>query len=62
MEINLSSSSSFFVFLFIVSALIGTSVSQSTDCNGILVSYSYTGGKQIPPNDTTNQPYRFGFD
>ncbi|KAL1223704.1 COBRA-like protein 8 [Cardamine amara subsp. amara] len=28
-------------------------------CNGVFVSYTYSTGSQIKPNDTKNQPYRF---
>lgn len=28
-------------------------------CNGIFLSYTFTLGRKIPPNDTTDQPYRF---
>ncbi|KAB2056692.1 hypothetical protein ES319_A11G120000v1 [Gossypium barbadense] len=28
-------------------------------CNGIFLSYNYTGGHAIPPTDPTNQAYRF---
>ncbi|KAK4776960.1 hypothetical protein SAY86_005648 [Trapa natans] len=61
MENNFSPNSySFFIFIFVVFALIGISASQSTTvCNGILVTYTYIGGRQLPPNDTSNQPYRF---
>ncbi|OWM71150.1 COBRA-like protein 7 [Punica granatum] len=31
----------------------------SDACNGIFLSYSYTGGAQIPPTDPVNQAYRF---
>lgn len=31
----------------------------ASGCNGIFLSYNYTGGFPIPPNDTANQPYRF---
>ncbi|KAL3717652.1 hypothetical protein ACJRO7_009139 [Eucalyptus globulus] len=46
-------------------ALLDASVSQNlgppaaSGCNGIFLSYNYTGGFPIPPNDTANQPYRF---
>lgn len=34
--------------------------SPSSDaCNGIFLSYAYTGGAQIPPTDPANQAYRF---
>lgn len=33
--------------------------SDSDLCNGVFVSYTYTKGSKIPPNDTANQPYRF---
>ncbi|KAL1334884.1 hypothetical protein HN51_063836 [Arachis hypogaea] len=37
------------------------STAQSASCNGILVSYAYTGGTRLPPNvsDAAKQPYRF---
>ncbi|KAL1372439.1 hypothetical protein HN51_002597 [Arachis hypogaea] len=37
------------------------SAAQSASCNGILVSYAYTGGTRLPPNvsDAAKQPYRF---
>lgn len=28
-------------------------------CNGIFLSYAFILGRKIPPNDTTDQPYRF---
>lgn len=28
-------------------------------CNGIFLSYNYTGGHALPPTDPTNQAYRF---
>lgn len=28
-------------------------------CNGVFVSYTYSTGTKIKPNDTKNQPYRF---
>uniref|UniRef100_A0A1J3F9F4 COBRA-like protein 9 n=1 Tax=Noccaea caerulescens TaxID=107243 RepID=A0A1J3F9F4_NOCCA len=28
-------------------------------CNGIFLSYTFKVGRKIPPNDTTDQPYRF---
>lgn len=28
-------------------------------CNGVFVSYTYSTGSKIKPNDTRNQPYRF---
>ena len=32
----------------------------SNACNGVFLSYAYTGGHQIPPTlDPKNQPYRF---
>lgn len=33
--------------------------SDSDLCNGVFVSYTHTKGSKIPPNDSTNQPYRF---
>ncbi|KAL8527285.1 hypothetical protein ACS0TY_005238 [Phlomoides rotata] len=36
-----------------------TTFSQSPPCNGILITYNYTAGFQIPPVDPVNQPYRF---
>ncbi|CAJ1963294.1 unnamed protein product [Sphenostylis stenocarpa] len=53
-------------FLFLTVAIFsGTpSMSQSqtaASCNGIFVSYVYTGGERLPPNlsNVTEQPYRF---
>ncbi|KAF8105581.1 hypothetical protein N665_0157s0153 [Sinapis alba] len=34
-------------------------ISPSELCNGIFLSYTFILGRQIPPNDTTNQAYRF---
>ncbi|CAN7023830.1 unnamed protein product [Brassica oleracea var. botrytis] len=34
-------------------------ISPSELCNGIFLSYTFILGRQIPPNDTTDQPYRF---
>ncbi|KAL4560268.1 hypothetical protein LXL04_032418 [Taraxacum kok-saghyz] len=31
----------------------------SDSCNGVFLSYTYTSGSRIPPNRTSNQPYRF---
>ncbi|KVH99800.1 COBRA-like protein 7 [Cynara cardunculus var. scolymus] len=31
----------------------------SDSCNGIFLSYTYTSGSQLPPERTSNQPYRF---
>ncbi|KAJ9559265.1 hypothetical protein OSB04_013879 [Centaurea solstitialis] len=31
----------------------------SDSCNGVFLSYTYTSGSILPPNRTTNQPYRF---
>ncbi|XP_010551085.1 PREDICTED: COBRA-like protein 7 [Tarenaya hassleriana] len=28
-------------------------------CNGVFVSYNYVKGSKIPPNDSSDQPYRF---
>ncbi|KAG4929376.1 hypothetical protein AAZX31_17G029700 [Glycine max] len=38
-----------------------TSFADAQSCNGILVSYAYTGGLRLPPNvsDSAKQPYRF---
>ncbi|XP_061349206.1 COBRA-like protein 7 [Gastrolobium bilobum] len=38
-----------------------SSFAEAQSCNGILLSYAYTGGVRLPPNvsDTTQQPYRF---
>ncbi|XP_014509935.1 COBRA-like protein 7 [Vigna radiata var. radiata] len=38
-----------------------TSFSDAQSCNGILVSYAYTGGSRLPPNvsNAAEQPYRF---
>lgn len=33
--------------------------SPSDLCNGIFLSYEFILGRKIPPNDTTDQPYRF---
>ncbi|KAF2304731.1 hypothetical protein GH714_037737 [Hevea brasiliensis] len=45
----------------IVSFFVYSSLSQplKTTCNGVFLSYNYTGGYPIPPTDPTNQPYRF---
>ncbi|KOM29176.1 hypothetical protein LR48_Vigan635s010100 [Vigna angularis] len=54
------------VFVFLTLAIFSAtpSMSQSqtaASCNGIFVSYVYTGGERLPPNvsDATQQPYRF---
>ncbi|CAI9279187.1 unnamed protein product [Lactuca saligna] len=31
----------------------------SDSCNGVYLSYTYTSGSKLPPNGTSNQPYRF---
>ncbi|XP_076944352.1 COBRA-like protein 7 [Bidens hawaiensis] len=31
----------------------------SDSCNGIFLSYTYTSGSKLPPDQPTNQPYRF---
>ncbi|KAJ1383295.1 COBRA, plant [Sesbania bispinosa] len=38
-----------------------TSFTDAQSCNGILLSYAYTGGTRLPPNvtDPKQQPYRF---
>ncbi|KAG5105353.1 hypothetical protein JHK82_042323 [Glycine max] len=61
---------SFFYFSFLIIIIVviifsaAPSVSQPQavgSCNGILLSYVYTGGSWLPPNvsDPTEQPYRF---
>ncbi|KAM7276377.1 hypothetical protein ACFE04_018243 [Oxalis oulophora] len=47
------------IILAVISICFLTCDAQSNSCNGIFLSYNYTNGYQIPPNDTTNQPYRF---
>ncbi|XP_050203739.1 COBRA-like protein 7 [Mercurialis annua] len=50
-----------------LSILVHTSLSQSPSppplndtCNGVYLSYSYTGGRPLPPtDDSANLPYRF---
>ncbi|RZB90518.1 COBRA-like protein 7 [Glycine soja] len=54
----------FVVMIFVVVFFTAPSVSQrqaTGSCNGILLSYAYTGGLQLPPNvsDPAEQPYRF---
>lgn len=52
----------FFLTVAIFSATSSMSQSQTAaSCNGIFVSYVYTGGERLPPNvsDTAEQPYRF---
>ncbi|KAL2338983.1 hypothetical protein Fmac_013429 [Flemingia macrophylla] len=41
--------------------LLTTPFTAAQSCNGIQLSYSYTGGERLPPNvsDSTKQPYRF---
>ncbi|XP_010440388.1 PREDICTED: COBRA-like protein 9 [Camelina sativa] len=34
-------------------------ISPSDLCNGIFLSYEFILGRKIPPNDTSDQPYRF---
>ncbi|KDP28211.1 hypothetical protein JCGZ_13982 [Jatropha curcas] len=57
-----------FIFFTLVSFFVCNSSSQpqpapppplNATCNGVYLSYSYTGGYPIPPTDPTNQPYRF---
>lgn len=45
----------------LVSFFVHSSLSQplKATCNGVFLSYNYTGGYPIPPTDPTNQPYRF---
>ncbi|KAJ0735491.1 hypothetical protein HanPI659440_Chr11g0432691 [Helianthus annuus] len=31
----------------------------SDSCNGIFISYTYTSGSKLPPDNPSNQPYRF---
>ncbi|MED6124486.1 hypothetical protein PIB30_059331 [Stylosanthes scabra] len=52
----------FYIFLIIIAAAPSHSQPQSaSSCNGIFLSYTYTGGSRLPPNtsDAANQPYRF---
>ena len=53
----------FNVIVFIIAAAIPSfSLAQTAaSCNGILLSYAYTGGTRLPPNvsDPAKQPYRF---
>ncbi|KAJ4848240.1 COBRA-like protein 7 [Turnera subulata] len=54
-----------FLFLFLFSILPFTAISQPATprrppvCNGIFISYQYTGGSQLTPTNPTRQPYRF---
>lgn len=53
----------FFFFSLAVIAIFAAAptMSQPQTCNGIFLSYVYTGGRQLPPvlSDPTQQPYRF---
>lgn len=60
-----------YVAVFVMFSILPFSISQSPSppsasgnetCNGIYVSYAYTGGKELTPtlkSDPTHQPYRF---
>ncbi|XP_019463701.1 PREDICTED: COBRA-like protein 7 [Lupinus angustifolius] len=52
---------SYFIFTIITMLFATTSFSDAQNCNGVLVSYAYTGGVRLPPNvtDAAKQPYRF---
>ncbi|KAK7303725.1 hypothetical protein RJT34_14638 [Clitoria ternatea] len=50
------------MLLFSASSWMSQSQAQTADsCNGVFVSYAYTGGRKLPPNmsETGEQPYRF---
>lgn len=52
------------VFVFVFAGILPSiSLAQSSadSCNGVFLSYTYTGGKRLPPNvsDAAEQPYRF---
>ncbi|XP_015959595.1 COBRA-like protein 7 [Arachis duranensis] len=52
----------FYIFVIISAAPLSLSQPQAaSSCNGIFLSYTYTGGYRLPPNtsDTADQPYRF---
>jgi hypothetical protein len=62
MASNLCSCFFIVAVLSILFATRTTSQPQTSDaCNGIFVSYAYTGGTRLPPNisDAVEQPYRF---
>ncbi|KAL5097905.1 hypothetical protein RYX36_002232 [Vicia faba] len=65
MALNFSSNRCFFFIVVVLSIFAttpSTSQQQTSDsCNGIFLSYTYTGGKKLQPNltDSASQPSRF---
>lgn len=66
MASNVSSRRRCFFFAVVVLPIFAATPSMSQpqaadSCNGIFLSYTYTGGERLPPNvsDTAEQPYRF---